>query len=29
MTRKDALREAISIVSNARIGKERKAGIIA
>lgn len=29
MTRKDALREAIHIVSNARIGKQRKAGIIA
>lgn len=29
MTRKDALREAIRIVSNARIGKQRKAGIIA
>ena len=29
MTRKDALREAIHIVSNARIGKQRKADIIA
>lgn len=29
MTRKDALREAINIVSNARIGKQRKADIIA
>ncbi len=29
MTRKDALREAIQIVSNARIGKQRKADIIA
>lgn len=28
MTRKDALREAIHIVSNARIGKQRKADII-
>lgn len=28
MTRKDALREAINIVSNARIGKQRKADII-
>lgn len=29
MTRKEALREAIQIVSNARIGKQRKASIIA
>lgn len=29
MTRKEALREAIQIVSNARIGKQRKADIIA
>lgn len=29
MTRKEALREAIHIVSNARIGKQRKADIIA
>lgn len=29
MTRKDALREAIHIVSNAHIGKQRKANIIA
>lgn len=29
MTRKDALREAIQIVSNARIGKQRKAEILA
>ena len=29
MTRKEALREAIDIVSNARIGKQRKADIIA
>lgn len=29
MTRRDALREAIEIVSNARIGKQRKADIIA